>query len=149
MDKCEHLGSDFTADALRVLDQLQDRAADRGLNLNRFVPELLSWTVLRWEKKVAIAALELMGINRWKLEEDLDGFLETHDSWHSIPHPLESVRDWARQQAALMGTDWKGTEHLLLGAISAACPEFRSFLAEHGVEYEAVKQAILRILGKA
>jgi ATP-dependent Clp protease ATP-binding subunit ClpA len=149
MDKPQHLGSDFTTDALCILDQLQDRAADRSLNLNRFVPELLFWTVLRWERKVAIAALELMGINRWQLEENLDGFLKTHDSWHSIPHPLESVRHWAEQQAALMNSNYKGTEHLLLAAMSAACPEFHSFLAEQGVKYEGVKQAVLRILGEA
>src|SRR6516164_7326124 len=124
MDKMQHLGSDFTSAALCILDQLEDRAAERSMNLNAYLPELLFWTVLRWERKVAIVALEHMGINRWKLEKNLDHFLRTHHSTGSVPCPLETVRRWAAQQATFLGTNWKGSEHLLLAAIAFAGTKF-------------------------
>jgi hypothetical protein len=146
MDKTQHLGSDFTTDALCIIDQLQERAAARSLSLNAYLPKLLLWTILQWEKKVAIAALEQMGVNRWKLAQDLDHFLRIHHSTDSVTYPLETVRQWASQQATFLGTDWKGTEHLLLAAIAFAGPKFRSFLATEGIDYEPAKKAILTIL---
>jgi ATP-dependent Clp protease ATP-binding subunit ClpA len=149
MDKLQHLGSDFTTGALCIIEQLEDRAAERSLNLNAYLPEMLFWTVLRWERKVAIVALEQIGINRWKLEESVDDFLRTHRSTESVPHPLEAVKRWAAQQATFLGTNWKGSEHLLLAAIAFSGPPFRSFLTSQGVEYESVKQSVLQVLGKA
>jgi ATP-dependent Clp protease ATP-binding subunit ClpC len=146
MNKSHHLGSDFTTNALAIIDQLEERATGRSLNLGNFLPELLIWTTLRWEKNVGVAALEVMGVNCWELEQRLDSFLKSKASYHSVPNPIPVVRDWARHEALLMGSNYKGTEHLLLGAISAAGPELRSLLTEQQVEYEKVRRAIVHIL---
>jgi len=146
MDKLQHLGSDFTTNALFVIDQLQERATARGVNLGSVLPELVLWTILRWEKNVGVAAFELIGVNCWELEKGLDSFLRNKRPFDSVAHPITVVRDWARREASLMSSKYHGIEHLLLGAISAAGPELRSLLAEHQIEYDAVKSAILKVL---
>lgn len=146
MDKSHYLGSDFTTDAIAILDQLEPRAAARGINLSISLPDLLLWTILRWEPKVGVAALELMGINCWDLQKYLDLFLKTKSNCHSINHPISAVKDWANREAYLMGNNYKGTEHLLLGALSAADAELCCFLSENHLEYEKVKAAVMKAL---
>jgi ATP-dependent Clp protease ATP-binding subunit ClpC len=146
MDKVRHLGSDFTTNAISIIDQLEERATARSVNLGSLLPDLLLWTILRWEKNIGVAALELLGVNCWELQQRLDSFLKNKCSYHSIPHPITAVRHWATREASLMGSNYKGTEHLLLGALSAADPDLRSILAGHRIEYDNVKRSVMKVL---
>ncbi len=137
----QHLGSDFTTNADAILDQLQDRATARGINLSALLPDLLLWTILRWETNVGVAVLQSMGVDCWELQLRLDSFLRERDSRHTVAHSKTEARDWAAREALAMGHEYKGVEHLLLGALSAADTELRSFLSENHLEYEKVKEA--------
>lgn len=146
MSKVEPGDRDFTTDATFIIEQLRQRAAARSLNLGALLPELLIWTILRWERKVAVTALELIGVNCWKLQKRLDSLLRSKRSPRTVSRPETTVRGWGRRQALLMGSGYVGDEHLMLGALSAAEQDFVAFLAEHLVDYETVKRAVIELL---
>ncbi len=67
-----------TDSAQRILRQIPDRAHDRGLHAPGApaVALLALWALLLWERKVGLAALERMGVRRFKLARGLDRLLE-------------------------------------------------------------------------
>src|SRR5262245_62942894 len=56
----------FTAPSIHILEQLWPRAADRRMSdvvIEQSLNMLAFWSLLHWERKVGLAALEKMGVN--------------------------------------------------------------------------------------
>jgi hypothetical protein len=139
----------FTTGAIAIIRQLRERAAARDISLSKMLPEILLWTILRWERTIAIVALEDIGINCWNFQMRLDELIRTKDPHESVAHPVMIACDWAAHEALLMGCDYKGSEHLLLGAVSAADLGLRTFLTQYELTYETVKEKVVSILHRA
>jgi ATP-dependent Clp protease ATP-binding subunit ClpA len=118
--------------------------------LGAYLPEILIWTILRWERKVAIAALEALNIDCVELEAGLDSVIRKKDGIGSRTYsePVSVAKAWGRRESRLLGMNYVGTEHLLLAAIAEADNDFLSFLKKNGIDYAMVKSRRLEILGQ-
>jgi len=160
----------FTTSAIDIVEQLTSRAADRGMlseATEQTVPMLLLWSILRWERKVGLVALERMGVEVDTLARDVDRALSAacgEVRQHAVPPrrqvlpsgqivvvadfnaPVKPLLAAAEHEALGLGHRWVGSEHLLLAAVRLAGPQLRALLDRHNVAYDAVRQAILSVL---
>jgi hypothetical protein len=173
MDCNELSGRHFTDSAHRVVRHIAERAMDRGM----FAGELTEATVgmlavlsiLRWERNVALAALERLGANLDRLGRDLDGSIDAEgrssrradgprfETLASGQRAIVLDRDTPRRpllghaehEALSLGHDWVGTEHLLLAAVRFASPGFREVLDRQAISYDRVREAVVNVLRSA
>ena len=163
----------FTASAIHIVEQLCPRAADRrmsGETTEQTLNLLTLWSILRWERKVGLVALERMGVNVDQLARDVDQALiaACNDArqhagppeYQTLPSgrlavvvdidtPLEPLLTTAEAEALGMDHEYVGTEHLLLATIRRACPRLREVLQEHGITYVRLKRPIIEVLRSA
>jgi ATP-dependent Clp protease ATP-binding subunit ClpA len=171
----------LTDSAQRILKQIPARASDRGLVFR--VPDeaaivmLSLWSVLNWEQKIGLVALEESGGNRFELVRALDRLLEEkaaalpeafdreqpmegdgQGTRIVVPKPgqpyvrwdsealLERLLRQAEHEAKELGHDYIGSEHLVLAIVKLSEPALRALLDKHGVIYEQVREAVVRLL---
>lgn len=163
----------FTTSAVHIVEQLYARAADRRMSceVNEQTVNLLAHlAILRWERKVGLAALEKMGVDIDSLARAVDFALSTVCSeirreagppeYQTLPSgqralvvdfdtPLEPLLATAEAEALGMDHEYVGTEHLLLATIRRACPRLREILQDHGLTYVRVKAPIIEVLRSA
>jgi ATP-dependent Clp protease ATP-binding subunit ClpA len=162
----------FTDGAERVIRHLRERAHDRGMGrggLTEATAGMLAvLAILRWERKVALAALETLGADLDRLARDLDHAIEVEARLAqeaggpprvtSLPSgqrvlvvdtdtPCRPLIEQAVGESRMRGRNYVGSEHVLLAAVRSACPRFRDVLDRHRVTYERVEQAVLDLLG--
>jgi ATP-dependent Clp protease ATP-binding subunit ClpA len=138
---------------------------------------LALWTVLLWERKLGLAALEEAGVSRFDLVRGLDKLLQENtselplafDKQHAIVSDkhqnavvvgktghsdgawdfedlLEPVIRQAEHEANELGHNYVGSEHLVLALVKLADPLLATLLKQHGVTYEKVREAVVRLL---
>ena len=159
-----------TDSAQRILNLIPMRSGDRGLHVvdeDSFVM-LALWSLLRWERKVGLVALECLRVGLEALSRRLDQLLtakadehpvaaspsgivllktgEPYEHWdfHKVLEPL--LRE-AEDEALAMKHDYVGSEHLLLAVIKLARTDLAQVLESHSVTCDRVRATILDILG--
>jgi ATP-dependent Clp protease ATP-binding subunit ClpA len=160
----------FTASAIHILEQLGSRAADRRMS-GEIVEETMNLLVLRsmllWERKVGMVALEKMGVDLNALSKDVDlaltelcSEIRRHkgpQQYQTLPSgqravvvdfdtPLEPLLAAAEAEALWMDHTYIGTEHLLLGTIRRADPRLKEVFTKHGITYVKTKGTIIEVL---
>ena len=160
----------FTDSARRVLRHVSERASDRGMiagELTEATAGMLAvLSIVRWEQKVGRAALERLLIDLGKFGQALDEAITIEGEGSKRPAgphfvkmptgqeaiftdtrtPLIPLLDRAEVEARELEHDWKGTEHLLLAAVSLACARFQRILEEYGASHDALKLAVRELL---
>ena len=161
----------ITDPAQRILKQIPSRASDRGLHVvdGASIVMLALWSVLLWERKVGLVALERSGADRFDLAPGLDRLLEEKASEHPVafdkqrgvlvlvktgrPYDgwdfealLEPLLRQAEREANGLGHNYVGSEHLVLAIVQLADPALRALLQQHGVSHEQVKEAVVSLL---
>ena len=160
----------FTDSAIHIINQLWPRATDRGMSTEvneQLIMMLALWTILRWERKVGLVALERMGIELDVLAREIDqGLTRTCNEirqasgppkLHVLPSgqkgivvdfntPLEPLLATAEHEALALGHDYVGSEHLLLATIQRACPRLREVCEAHGITCDRARNAVLDLL---
>ena len=157
----------FTTSAIHIIEQLFSRWADRSMPDEITEPTitmLALWSLLRWERKVGLVALERMGIEPDALAKEVNQVLcaaseevRQHagkPKFHVLPSgqkamvvdfdaPLEPFLKAAEHEALAMNHSYVGSEHLLLAIIQRACPRLREVLQQYGVSYNRVKEKVI------
>lgn len=161
----------FTDSAQRIVKQIVERAGDRGvlyMYAEVLVP-LALWTLIRWERKVGLAALEAIGVNLHDLADALDElltglandnpvvasdgvlvFANTGESAvadsSSLSQATEPLLIQCQAEARQLNHSYVGTEHLLLAIIALADAQLMAVLRDHLITYESTRGAILELL---
>ncbi len=159
----------FTDPTQRIIQQLPLRAHARGvLYVNaESVFTLALWTLIRWERKVGLVALEWMGVDLHLLTDNLDARLSRLKDRHPVmakdgvamfsntgervnpdwPTAIEPFLALCEAEARKLKHSYVGSEHLLLAIIANADPELSAILCDHDISYECTKATILEVLG--
>ena len=126
---------------------------------------LALWTILNYERKVGLVAIETVVGDTKKLSNQVHEFLRNDSDSTPVltvqnrlyfentdePVPpiettikpfLDSLTEQAVTEAALSGVDYVGSEHLLLAIISTADANLTSILSHHKLTHEAAVKAI-------
>jgi ATP-dependent Clp protease ATP-binding subunit ClpA len=164
------LARNFTRSAIHIVEQLCPRATDRRMTseaTEETVNMLALLAILRWERKVGVAALERMGVNIDLLAKGVDQVLsemcakirhkEGPPEYQTLPSgkralvvdfdtPLEPLLSTAESEALGMDHEYVGTEHILLATVRRACPKLREVLHYHGITYVRLKAPIIEVL---
>jgi hypothetical protein len=164
-------GRHVTDCAKRVLEHIAERAADRNMHAGELTPAtagmLAVLSILRWERKVGLSALEQLGADLDRLAREVDDAIRVEGRASRNPAgptftvlpsgqrclvvdddaPRRPLLDQAEHEALALGHGWAGTEHLLLAAVATACPRFREVLDRHRVGHDRVREAVLAVLG--
>jgi Clp amino terminal domain, pathogenicity island component len=86
-----------TDSAQHILNQIPFRASDRGLGLyvadHTSTVMLALWSVLLWERKLGLCALEKAGGNRFDLIRGLDRLLQLHASELPYAYDMKQAVD--------------------------------------------------------
>jgi ATP-dependent Clp protease ATP-binding subunit ClpA len=160
----------FTTSAIHIVEQLSPRAADRSMSTEfteQTVPMLALWSLLRWERKVGLVALERLGVEVDTLAREVDRALTAAcaeirrqvgpPKFQVLPSgqraivvdfntPLEPLLAAAEHEALGLGNNWVGSEHLLLAVIRFAGLRLRELLERQGVAYDSLRQSVLEVL---
>ncbi|MFI5456805.1 MAG: Clp protease N-terminal domain-containing protein [Isosphaerales bacterium] len=161
----------ITDSAQRILKQIPPRASERGLHVvdGASIVKLALWSVLLWERKVGLVALERSGANRFDLVRGLDLLLEEKASEHPVAYDkqrgvlvlvktdlpydgwdfdalLEPLLRQAEHEAKDLMHNYVGSEHLVLAIVELADPALRVLLQQHGVSHKQVKEAVVSLL---
>jgi hypothetical protein len=160
----------FTTSAIHIVEQLWPRAADRGVSAGitqQTVLMLALWSVLQWERKVGLVALERMGVETEALARDVDRALDMAcaevrqrtgpPELQILPSgqraivvdfriPLALLLAEAEHEALGLGHDWVGSEHLVLAIVRLAEPRLCAVLERHRVIYKELRQTVLDLL---
>ena len=158
----------FTSTAIDIVEQMCPRAAERGMATGcteRTAPMLALWSLLRWERKVGLVALERLGVEIDALARDADWGLSEACAEPGQPiepaesqalsagrrvvdfdTPLRPLLAAAEDEALGLGHNWVGSEHLLLAVVRLASPELGELLSRHGVVYDRLRQSIVAVL---
>jgi ATP-dependent Clp protease ATP-binding subunit ClpA len=161
----------LTDSAQHILAQIPSRAHDRGLLAvdSECIAMLALWSILLWERKVGLVAIEQSGVDRFDLirgldrllaqkssenplaydkERDILVFVKTqlpHDGW-DFDQLLEPLLRQAEREAKELRHDYVGSEHLVLGIVHVAHPDLSAVLQQHGVSYEHIKDSVICLL---
>jgi ATP-dependent Clp protease ATP-binding subunit ClpC len=162
--RCQALARDrCTTKAIDALLATLKQADDGTRLLNHPLTEcLVLLTLLRSEINVAQAVLANMNVDVHGLAARLEGLLDQHDQAASRPegHAADdlahfrreaaaTVRDLVergKQEAAVLGHDYVGTEHLLLAIIRTNDSSLSPVLAHSGITYGAARHAVRKVL---
>ncbi len=160
----------FTEAAQRLVGHIADRALDRGMvsgELTEATAGMLALlSLLRWERKGGLAALEKMGVDSDVLARELDAAIDEEGRLARRPDgtrvvvlpsgrraaavdtegPRKPLLEQAEHEALGLGNDWVGTEHLLMASVRSACPRLADLLRRHGIHYDGVRFAVLETL---
>ncbi len=155
--------------AQKILLLTRARSGDRGLHVvdpDSFVM-LALWSLVRWERKVGLLALERMAVDLDNLTRDLNHLLDQkatedpvsalggslvlkstrqpYEGWefHAVLEPLLAQ---AEHEAHALGHKYVGSEHLLLAMLTLADPSLGGLLQSYAVTHERVKQTVLSLL---
>jgi ATP-dependent Clp protease ATP-binding subunit ClpA len=170
MDPVNLTNRHFSDSATRVVHHIADRAGDRGMTRGEFteatVNMLAVLSILRWERRVARASMERITNDLDRMARELDELIEIEGrTSRRAQSPLaqvlpsgqrvrrvdfstaqQSLLAEAEHQSMALGHNWVGTEHLLLGAVRLACPQFRQLLDRHGMTFDRVRESVVAIL---
>lgn len=169
----------FTDSLQHILKRIPLRALDRGLGLSiadhASIVMLALWSVLLWEQKVGLIALEQAGVERFNLVRDLDRLLrekqselpdvrdgphiieinergafvintgKQYDGWDSDAL-LEPLLRQAEHEARELGHNYVGSEHLVLAILKLADPALTTLLQQHGVSHSKIRETVVSLL---
>jgi Clp amino terminal domain, pathogenicity island component len=144
-------GHRFTDPAMRIVRDAETRGLHRGL-YGELPAVLMLWSMLRWERNPGIVALERLGVDILALERDIDVELRP-------PKPpvggclidmvrLKTIATQAAEEAALIGDDFVGPEHLLLAMCRESDEGVRRVLHKHGLTAGRCTQSLKDATGK-
>jgi ATP-dependent Clp protease ATP-binding subunit ClpA len=161
----------LTDSAQHILAQIPSRAHDRGLLAvdSECIAMLALWSVLLWERKVGLVAIEQSGVDRFDLVRGLDRLLAEKSSENPVAYDkernaivfvktqlpydgwdfddlLEPLLRQAEHEARELRHDYVGSEHLVLAILRVADPVLSVLLKQHGVSYDQVKYSVVRLL---
>jgi ATP-dependent Clp protease ATP-binding subunit ClpA len=170
MDVLELSGRRFTTSAIRVVEHIAERASDRGMLASELTEAtagmLAVLSILRWERKVARAALEQLGIDLDRLAREIDDAIRVegetsrnptgpqlgvHESdsrylFVDLDSPRRPLLNQAEHEALALQHGYVGSEHILLAAVRFACPRFREILDRHLVTADRIRDVVLELL---
>ncbi len=122
---------------------------------------LALWSILRWERKVGLVALERLGVDVDALARDVDRTMYTvreppltlqtlptgqRGIFLDFSTPLAPFVGAAEHEALELGNSWVGSEHLLLAIVRAADSRLREVLDKHKIVYDSVQKTVVEIL---
>ena len=152
---------------IEIIEQVPARWAARAPMVldESSVGMLLLWTLIRWEHRFPLTALEEMGVDIWALTRDVDQLLENDKiqkpgeispapaKGPNDPNPVILLRDmtnlWlerAEDEARNLGHNFLGAEHLLLALVAGADPSWSPLFARYGIDHERLKNTVLQAL---
>ena len=161
----------LTTSAIDLLEQIPKRSGERGLHVvdGESIVMLALGSILLWERKVGLVALDRLGVNRFELARDLDNLLLQKGLEHPVVYDrqqdilvmaktrepyqfwdfaalLEPMLVVAEHESKELGHTWIGSEHLVLSILRVSDPALSSLLGNHGAVYERVKRSVVEIL---
>lgn len=129
-------GHRFTDPAMRIVRDAETRGLHRGL-YGELPALLMLWSMLRWERNQGIVALERLGVDILALERDID--VELRPPKQPVGGilidlvRLKAIATQAAEEAALIGDNFVGPEHLLLALCRDGDEGVRRVLQKQGV----------------
>lgn len=139
----------FTDDAVRIVLGTFDRAIARGMT--GIIPSaLILWSMLRWEKKLGVGAIEALLGDLHSLELAVDVLLVdigTRPLNEFIDMScVNTITDAAVIEAKSMGTSYVGTEHILLALLQDNDAGLRALFLRFGVNRDKVVLALTSLI---
>src|SRR5262249_46887299 len=144
-------GHGFTDAARRFILDAESRAHDRGV-YGALSPLFVLWAMLRWERKVGVAALEESGIDLDRLERDTEAELNglpkgTRRDGVDLGH-LKTIAKLAVEEAALSGRKYVGSEHLVLGLCRCDDPAVQRLFSRQELTHERYARTLQIVVGR-
>jgi hypothetical protein len=161
----------LTSSAINLLEQIPGRSMERGLNVvdGESILMLALWSILLWERKIGLVALERSGVNRFDLARGVDNLLAEKGLEHPVVYDrrqgllvmaktgepyefwdfaslLEPMLSAAEHESKELGHNRIGSEHLVLSILRVSDPGLAGLLVQHGAAYEQVKRSVVELL---
>jgi hypothetical protein len=152
---------------IEIIEQVPARWAARAPMIldESSVGMLLLWSLIRWELRFPLSALEDMGIDIWEFTQDVDEMLEQQIIQKSgkenseatetpydlnPPHLLRELTNrWlerAEEEARSLDNVFLGAEHLLLAMTAGGDTALSRLFARYGIDHERLKNTVMQAL---
>lgn len=141
----------FTERARQVVFIAQDEA--RGLGHNYIGTEHLLLGLIREDEGLAACALDSFGMTLEEVRTRVARIIGTGDEVRTSQIPFtpraKKVLELSGQEAQLLGRNYIGTEHILLGLNREGEGVANHILLEFGADSDKVRSEVLRLLEAA
>lgn len=136
----------LTQRAQRVLSVLAQEEAKR-FHADQLIPEHVLLAVLREAEGVGFRALRTLKIDITELRIELEKTVSGRRNGFilgdvPLSRRLKSMLETAAEEAHLTGSEYIGTEHVVIAAAREAGSAFEAFLGRYGVYYEQIRGAM-------
>jgi len=140
----------YSERAQRVIVLAQEEA--RRLNYNYVGTEHLLLGLIREGTGIAAKALQSLGINLEQVRAEIEKVIGRGNAPMSgdigyTPRAKKVVMELAPEEARLLGHNYVGTEHILLGLIREGEGVAARVLENMGADLEKVRQQVIKLLG--
>ncbi|MBV9125744.1 MAG: hypothetical protein JO112_20535 [Planctomycetes bacterium] len=141
----------FTEAAIKVLDDVEGLANTRKIS-GAVPPVVVLWCVLRrWNQsgRLGLVVLEACGVSRESLEHDIEEELRPRFGSSGLGVDLGTIHQVvlkAHEEAATLGHNWVGTEHLVLALLTSEDTVLGKLFQKYGVSRERFKPKLAEIL---
>ena len=138
----------LTRCAQTILQHTMERSLLRGITGE--VPALMIlWSMLRWEKRVGLAIIELCGVDLRSLEQDVENKLDEYISGSKCPTldfiRIQEVVEAATKEAADLRHDYVATEHFVLALCRKGECDISRLFEKHNLGYEFLKDNLVKL----
>jgi len=142
----------YSERAQRVILLAQEEA--RRLNYNYVGTEHLLLGLIREGTGIAAKALQSMGINLEQVRAEVEKIIgrgngPIQGEIGYTPRAKKVVMELAPEEARLLGHNYVGTEHILLGLIREGEGVAAKVLENMGADLDRVRQTVIKLLGGA
>jgi ATP-dependent Clp protease ATP-binding subunit ClpA len=157
--------------AQRILKQIPSRASDRGLHVvdEPCIVMMALWSLLQWERKVGLVALEQLGVDSFDLARAVDRLLDEKKQEYPVVYDqqqqqgvlaktgepyqrwdfnllVEPLLQRAEHEAQSLGHSYVGSEHVLLAIVGLADSALSTVLRQHSIDHARVRDAVVTVL---
>ena len=139
----------FTDRAKSVL-ALSEQIA-QGCHSDEITPEHLLLALTRCDRGVGRLVLEECGIDLAQLENQISVLTPNVAPNQTQPKhgpPVLQIYAWAKEEAATLGHNYHGSEHLVLGLLRDSESPSSAFLRSQGASLEGARNALQLVLSK-
>ncbi|MCL2026146.1 MAG: ATP-dependent Clp protease ATP-binding subunit [Leptospirales bacterium] len=142
---------DFTKRSRKILEEMAQMEA-RRLNSSSLEPEHIFLALLSDEDSVSARILKNLGINFERLRFEIENSMRRVEASivfgkAPVSQRYKKIIDMSREEAVSLKNSYIGTEHLLLAIFRDGTSAGINSLNRAGIDYDGVKNEILRALG--
>src|SRR5262245_34571128 len=134
----------FTQEACRVFQHSFQRSCRLGRS-GTFSPELLLWSMLRWDGLFGVTILSSCGVKQWRFEKSVRERLKKESVAVRDMGTTMAIAKSAKFEAIALNQQYVGTEHIMLALLGQNNESLAGLFTAYDLSYDRYKAKLIEV----